>query len=95
MVQLLLLGSKACFDISQTFPVGELGKRHAEILIETGETLDLEVAVIPCHALTKGTDRHEVHDLRKNEFASIHRAFPPSSKEDAPSAKQISSRVHA
>lgn len=96
VVQLLLLGSEARFDVSQTFPVGELRECHAEILIEAGKTLYLEVALVPCHALPKGADRHEVHNLRENEFASIHGVVPPSSrKNDAPSAMQISSRVHA
>ena len=77
VIQLLLLGTEARFDVSQTFPVGELRECHAEILIEAGEALYLEVAVIPCHALPKGPDRHEVHDLRKNELADMHGFFPP------------------
>jgi len=77
VIQLLLLGTEARFDVSQTFPVGELRERHAVILIEAGEALYLEVAAIPYHALPEGPDRHEVHDLRKNELADMHGFFPP------------------
>ena len=51
VIELLLLGREARFDVSQTFPVGELRERHAVILIEAGEALYLEVAAIPYHTL--------------------------------------------
>jgi hypothetical protein len=38
-------------------------------LIETGEMLDLALAIIPHDAAAEGCQRHMVHELRKNILA--------------------------
>jgi hypothetical protein len=72
VVQLVFLGSQAGLDISETLSIGELSKRHAEVVVETGKVLDLEVALIPLDALVKGMERKIFHHLRENELPGIH-----------------------
>jgi hypothetical protein len=62
-----VLRSQTGFDIPKTFPIGQLGKGHDPILIETGKALDAEVALITIDASTEVAHRHEVHDLGKYE----------------------------
>ena len=56
-------GTQTDFDISQTFPVCQLGKRHAEILIHAGKRFDFVVTLIAIDASPKFGSRQEVHDL--------------------------------
>lgn len=63
MIKLVVLRTKADFDVSKTFPVCDLCERHAKELIETRECFDLEIATILSHTATKGLQWHEVHDL--------------------------------
>ena len=72
VVEFVVLGSKAGFDVSQTLSIGQLGECHRPKLIKAGKTLDAEVTLIPLHATMKRFQRHEVHDLRKNQLARIH-----------------------
>ena len=72
MVELVLLGSKACFYIPQALPIGQLGKGHTEILVEAGKLLDLEVATVATDALMKNMERKMLHHLRENELAGVH-----------------------
>ena len=58
-------------DISQTFSVGELGKCHAEILVEAGKLFDLEVAIVAIDTLMKHVERKMLHYLRKNDLAGV------------------------
>ena len=53
VVELGALGAQTGFDITQTFTIGKLRERHAQILIETGKALDLVVAVIALDAATE------------------------------------------
>lgn len=72
----MLLGSKACFDIAETVPIGQLSKGHAEVLVETGKTFYLIVAAIAIDASAECMQRQIVHDLRKNHFAGVHYPAP-------------------
>lgn len=72
MVKLALLRSQTGFDIPQAFPVGELSKRHAEVVVETSEVLDLEVAAVSLDALMEDMERKMLHYLRENELPGIH-----------------------
>ena len=93
MIELVLLGSKACFDISQTLPVSKLSKGHTEILVEAGKLLDFEVATVATDALMKNMERKMLHHLRENELAGVH-GFPLRTLlcEDGETAGKFSSR---
>jgi hypothetical protein len=45
VVKLVLLGTQAGFDIPETFAVCQLREGQAEVMVETGKLLDLEVAL--------------------------------------------------
>jgi hypothetical protein len=45
---------------------------HAKILVEAGEFLDLEVAIVTVYTLVKDVERKVLHHLRENEFAAVH-----------------------
>jgi len=61
MIQLALLSLKTGFDVSQALAIRKLGKGHAEILVETGEFLDFEIALIAIHTLVKDVERKMLH----------------------------------
>jgi hypothetical protein len=93
VIELALLCPQACFYVPQAFPIGDLGKRHAVILVETGELLDLVVAVVAIHTLTENMQRKKLHDLRENNFSGIHFQAPKAfSPKDGFLAGKISSR---
>jgi len=88
-----LLCPKARFYVPQALPIGDLCKGHAVILVETGELLDLVVAVVAIHALMKHMERKKLHDLRENDFSGIHDEAPKDvSSEDGFLTGKISSR---
>ena len=72
VIQFCLLSPKTSLDIPATFPLRQLGKRQAKILIETGKTLDLVVPPIPIHTPTEGVHRKRVHHLRENNLSCVH-----------------------
>jgi hypothetical protein len=82
VVQPVCLRTQIDFDIAQRFSMGQLRKRHREELIQTGKILDLVLAPMGCHAAPKSRQRQISHELRKNEFALMHRSLrrrPPKS----------------
>jgi hypothetical protein len=79
VIELAALGSQAGFDISEALPVRDLSECHAEELIEASECFHLPVALIFGHATAKDRQRHELHDLCKNQFPDIHLHPPPES----------------
>ena len=54
VIELGDLTAQTGFDIAQTFPIGQLRKGHAQIVIETREVLDLVLPVVASYAATKG-----------------------------------------
>ena len=46
VIELRLRSPQAGFNISEAFPIRELGERHAEVLIPAGEALNLLVAPV-------------------------------------------------
>jgi hypothetical protein len=64
-------------DIAQTLAKGRLREGHAQKLIPAGEALDIEVAVVPLHALAKFVRGEKIHQLRENSFSGIHGRVPP------------------
>ena len=63
MVKFGLKRSKAGFDVSQALATGQLGKGHAEKLIQTGEALHLVLAPVALDTATKCGQREEFHEL--------------------------------
>ena len=54
--------------------VGQLRKRHAQVLIEAGKALDLVFGLVPMDAALEGVQRKMVHQLREDELACVHRS---------------------
>lgn len=72
MVELVILGTKAGFDISKAFAIGQLSEGHAQILVEAEEFLDLEVAPVTIEAMVESVERKMLHDLIENKFCGVH-----------------------
>jgi len=76
MIELALRCSQTDLNIPQTFPVCQLSKGHAEILVPTGETLDLVAASVAFHTLAKFVNRYKVHQLGKDRTTTVHKPSP-------------------
>jgi len=73
VVQLARLCAQARFDVAQALAIGQLGKGHAEILLEAGKALELVLSTTASDATAKRRQRHMLRDLRKHQLASVHR----------------------
>ena len=69
MIEFVRLCTQTGFDVPHTFAVGQLGKRHAAIVIRTSKCLDPAVAVVASNTTIEDRPRQMIHDLRKNELA--------------------------
>ena len=76
VIQLGLLGAQTGFDIAKTFAVSELGKAQRKELIPAGKIFDVAIAVIAIDANLKLMRGEEIHELRKDSSAKIHRVPP-------------------
>lgn len=76
MVESGLLSAEGGFHAAQTFRVSELSESEAEELIPAGEVLEVAMAFVPLDTVLKLVTRHELHELRENRLALIHR-LPP------------------
>ncbi len=56
----------------QRLAIGQLDEGHGEELIQAGEVLDFEVALMRGHASTKGAQRQMHHELREDELTLVH-----------------------
>jgi hypothetical protein len=83
MIELRTLGSQAGFDVAQALWPCELRERHAQILFETGEVLDLVLAAITSDATPKGRQRQVLHNLSETKFALVYRRAPRSTASEA------------
>ena len=72
VIELLLLGAQARFDVAQAFSVGQLSKRHGEVLVETRKAFHLVGACVARHASAKRRERQVLGDLREHQFALVH-----------------------
>ena len=72
MVELGGLAAQTSFDVAQTLAVGQLRKRHAHKLVETGEMFDLVFPVVSDDTTAESGQRQVRHYLRKNKFARVH-----------------------
>ena len=86
------LGTETGFDVPQTFPVCQLGKGHAQKMIQTVEAAYIEVAAMLLHDTTESMPRCIFHHLGENEFASEHSHLPDMSGKRDPKSMAYSSR---
>ena len=84
---------QADLDVPEAFPVGELGKCHAEVLVPAGKADHLVTAVVSIDAFSELVRGDKVHQLGKDRFPGIH-AQPPHSlmRETATPGRNISNR---
>jgi len=54
MIELGLLSTKTGFDVAKTFAIGQLRKRHDQVLIEAPELLHIAFALITLNIPAKG-----------------------------------------
>ncbi len=92
VIEPMRLRSQIDFDVAQRFAIGQLRKRHGEELIQTRKIFDLVFAAMGCNATAKSAQRHEDHELRKNEFALMHRRLWRITAKVAKFAPQRSNR---
>jgi hypothetical protein len=76
VVQFLMGCTKARLNITQTFPVRELCKSHAEKLLPAGKVLDFVVAIVPFNTLIEFIRQYKVHELRKYCLPRVHTPSP-------------------
>ena len=72
VVELGLLGTQAGFDVAQALSISQLSKGHAEVLIETRETLYLVASAVARYATAKCGQRQMPGDLREHQLARVH-----------------------
>ena len=72
VIEFVPVRPQADLDIAQALTVGELGKDHAEELVETGKRFDVTIAVITLHATAEGFHGQMGHDLRKDIVTGRH-----------------------
>jgi hypothetical protein len=72
VVELLLLGAKTGFDVSETFSVGQLSKSHTEELIEATERFGLAVSIVSLHASAKRMHGKMFYHLGEDNLSYVH-----------------------
>jgi hypothetical protein len=93
VIQLAFLRSQARLDVAQTFAIGQLSKRHAQILIQAGKALDLALPAVSGHAAPKCCQRQMLRDLCEHQLSLIHRFLPRQIRgQDGKSMKKTSNR---
>jgi len=75
-VKLARVGSKSHFDVSQALAPSQLGKSHDAKLLGATQAAHARVAAIASHDARKACPWNELHDLRKQGLADIHRKSP-------------------
>jgi hypothetical protein len=93
VVELALQGAKTSFDVTQTFSVGQLCKRHGEKLIPTGEVLHVVTAMVAGRALLKLLMRQMLDQLREDGLADVH--GPLSQAPRTPPKPSFSAKVNS
>ena len=69
VIEFVVLRPKADFDVPQALAICQLSEGHNAELVQAGEILDAEIALVPFHTTLKGFQWHEVHDLGKHKRA--------------------------
>jgi len=73
MVEFCFNGAETRFDITEIFTSGNLGKRHGEELIETGQLPDSAIPLIPVDAEIEFIPGDEIEELGKDDTTLVHR----------------------
>lgn len=76
VIELGALHTQTRFDVAQALAIGQLREGHAEVLVETRESLDLVLAGIAHDAAVKRVQWQMLHHLREHELAQVHRYLP-------------------
>ena len=79
VVELLAVGGKASLDIAQRFPSAELGKRHGDELIPTGERSDAIISTMPCDRSSEFVPWQMGKQLCEDGFPRVHERSSPDS----------------
>jgi len=79
VVEFLAMGGKASLDIAQGFPSAELGKRHGDELIPTGERSDAVIPTMPCDRPSEFVPRQMGKQLCEDGFPRVHERSSPDS----------------
>ena len=78
MIKFLALCPKADLCLSEALSIGQLSKRHAQILIQTTEGFDLVISIVCLYATAKNFHGYMFHDLGEDKFACMHDPPPTS-----------------
>ena len=92
VVQLLAMGGEAGFDVPQTVPSRELGKRHGDELIPAGEGSYAMTPLVSVDDFPKLVMGYLLEQLCKNGFPRIHRRSSPGRSEGNYKPEGISNR---
>ena len=79
VIETWLDGTQTGFDVAQTLTIGELGERHAQVLIPARESRRLVLPVIASNTLLKLEPRDMIHHLGEDGTAKLHAALCRSS----------------
>ena len=75
-VQLARVGSKSHLDVAQALAPSQLSKSHDAKLLRASQAPHARVAAIARHDARKACPWNELHDLREQGLADIHRKSP-------------------
>ena len=88
-IELGRLRAQTGFDVAQALAIGQLGKGHGAELFGATEAAHPAVAAITGHTAGKRSPGKEVHQLREQQLASVHRRLQRQSLESASRQFQI------
>ncbi len=86
------LGTQIDLDVSKRLPIGQLGECHSKELIQAGEVVNFVIAPMLGYAAAKGAQGQVCHELRKHEFALMHKSYLRKSANDPQSDIRCSNR---
>lgn len=92
VVQPLGLGAQIDLDVSKRLPISQLSECHSKELIQAGEVLNFVIAPMLGYAAAKGAQGQVCHELRKHEFALMHKSHLRKSANDPQSDIRCSNR---
>ena len=76
VIKLVSHCTQAALNVTKTLTVGELGKGHAQELIQTCERANAIISVVSINATTKFFNGEKAHNLGKYGLAIIHWLYP-------------------
>ncbi len=75
-VELARVGPQSDFDVAQALAPSQLGKGHDAKLLGAAQATHARIAAIASHDSRKACPWNELHDLREQSLADIHRKSP-------------------